>query len=128
MIEDPVFTRWKRQYPKFPGVAKCIELLGRRNVQGGLVDIICAELQKNAGARAAELIAAFRDENNVRVRRILLGVICEARLPDALPLFLEHLHSDDESLRSWAEQGLLALNTPEARQALWAAGRNKAGG
>src|SRR5262245_5221858 len=119
---DPVYTRWKRQHPKFPGVAKCIEILGRRHTQGALVDIICGELQNNASAHADELIAAFRSTTNERLRRILLGIICEAKLKQALPLFLEQLRSDDESLRYWAEQGLRDLNTPESRKALWEAG------
>lgn len=121
--EDPVYTRWKRQHPKFPGVAKCVELLGRRNVQGSLVDIICQELEHSASSHSAELIAAFQAATDERVRRILLGVICEARLPEALPVFVEHLRSEDESLRYWSEQGLCYLNTHDARQALWEAGR-----
>jgi hypothetical protein len=123
--EDPVYARWKRQHPKFPGVAKCVELLGRRNVQGSLVDIICGELQENAGSHAAELIAAFQAERDERVRRILLGVICEASLPEALPVFVEHLRSQDESLRYWSEQGLRSLDTHESRKALWDAGRTR---
>ena len=125
VIEDPVYVRWKRQHPRFPGVAKCVELLGRRNVQGSLVDIICGELQANAAAHAAELIAAFRAEGAERVRRILLGIICEAKLHEALPLFVEHLRSEDDSLRYWSEQGLRTLDSPEARRALWEAGRTK---
>ena len=126
MIEDPVYTRWKRQHPKFPGVAKCVEFLGRRNVQGSLVDIICGELQENASSHAAELIAACRAERDERVRRILLGIICEAKLPEALPVFVENLRSEDESLRYWAEAGLRSLNTPESRKALWEAGQPRA--
>jgi hypothetical protein len=122
-MEDPVYIRWKRQHPKFPGVAACIELLGRRNVQGSLVDIIRGELQENAGGHATELIAAFQAEKDERVRRILLGILCEARLPEALPLFVDHLRSEDESLRIWAEEGLRSLDTHESRKALWEAGR-----
>ena len=122
MDDDPEYTRWKRRHPRFPGVYKCVELLGRPNVRGSLVDIICGELQDNAAANAAELIAAFRAERDERVRRILLGLICEAKLPEALPVFVEHLRSEDESLRYWSEEGLRALNTPAARKALWEAG------
>jgi hypothetical protein len=125
VVEDPVYTRWKRQHPKFPGVATCVELLGRSNVRGSLVDIICDELQCNAAAHAAELIAAFQTAEGLRVRYILLGLICEARLPEALPLFIDHLHSEDERLRHWSEEGLAVLNTPEARKALWEASRNQ---
>jgi len=88
MIQDPVYTRWKQQHPKFPGVAKCVELLHRRNVQGGLVDILCGELRDHAAGHAAELVAACSAERDERVRRILMGVLCEAKLPEALPVFV----------------------------------------
>ncbi len=122
MAEDPVYTRWKRQHPRFPGVANCVELLRRRNVKGELVEILCAELRDQAAGHAAELVAACSAERDERVRRILFGVLCEAKLPAAFPVFVEHLRSDDESLRYWSEQGLRALNTPDARKALWQAG------
>ena len=125
MLEDPVYARWKRQHPKFPGVAKCVELLGRRNVGGSLLDIICGELQENAASHASELIEAFRATDNDQVRRILLGIICDAKLHDALPVFVEHLLSEDESLRYWAERGLRTLDSHESRKALWEAGRTK---
>jgi hypothetical protein len=121
-MDDPVYTRWKRQYPRFPGVAKCVELLRRRNVRGGVVDIVCHELQENATSHAAELVAAFRGECDDRVRRILLGIICEASLQEALPLLMEYLRSDDEDLRYWAVEGLRRLDTPETRKVLWKAG------
>ena len=118
VTEDQFYTRWNS---KFPGVAKCVELLGRRNVQGSVVDVICGELRDHAAGHAAEIIAAFNAERNEHVRRILLGVLCEAKLPEALPLFVEHLHSADETLRYWSEQGLRALNSADARKALWEA-------
>jgi hypothetical protein len=122
-LDDPVYIRWRRQHPHFPGVAKCIELLRRRNVRGALVDIICHELQANATARVAELIAAFRRERDDRVRRILLGIIYEASLPEAFPLLMECLRSDEERMRYWAVEGLLHLDTPETRKVLFAEGR-----
>jgi hypothetical protein len=121
-MDDPVYARWKRRHPKFPGVTKCVALLGRRNVTGGLVDIISGELQANATAHATELIAAFRAERDDRVRRILLSIICEARLEEALPVLVEYLQSDDETLRQWAAEGLRGSDTRIARKALWDAG------
>jgi len=128
VIDDPVYTRWKRKHPKFPGVGQCVELLRHRNVRGSLLDIIFGELQETAGSHAAELIEAFRAERNERVRRILLGIIYEARLSEALPVFVQHLCSDDESLRYWAEQGLRDLDTNESRKALSEAGRARESG
>lgn len=95
-----------------------MDRLGRRNVRGGALEAVCAELQANASEHAAELIAAFRAQPDERVRRILLGIICEARLPEALPVFAEHLYSQDESLRHWSEEGLRALDTSVARKLL----------
>jgi hypothetical protein len=123
--EDPVYVRWRRQYPRFPGVAKCVELLGRGNVWGYMVDVICDEPKQNAATHADELIAAFRDPKNTGLQLILLGVICEARLPEALPVFVEYLHAEDERYRCWSERGLRELNTPEARKALWEASLEK---
>ena len=121
-LDDPVYIRWKRQHPHFPGVAKCIDLLRRRNVRAGLVDIICHELQANATAHAEELLAACHRERDDRVRRILLGIICEASLPAAFLLLMEYLRSSDERLRSCAVEGLRRLDTPETRKVLWKAG------
>jgi hypothetical protein len=121
-MDDPVYARWKRRHPKFPGVTKCIALLGRRNLTGGLMDIISGELQANATAHATELIAAFRAECDDRVRRILLSIICEARLEEALPVLVEHLRSDDERLCHLAAEGLRGLDTHIARKALSDAG------
>jgi hypothetical protein len=119
---DPGYTRWKRKYPKFPGVAECVDLLRRRNVKGGFLEAICGALQENTAAHAHELVVAFRSEADERVRCILLGIIAEARLPEALPALVESLRSPDESLRFWAVTGLRDLNTPETRRALWEAG------
>lgn len=83
-----------------------------------MVDILCRELRENAADHAAELISAFRTEGDERVRRLLLAAMCEAKLSEALPVFKEHLGSHDEVIRYWSEQGLQALNTPEARKAL----------
>ena len=121
-LDDPVYTRWKRKHPRFPGVTKCIEMLRRPNVRGGLVDVVCHELQANATAHATELVAACRGECDDRVRRILLGIICEASLPQAFPLLMQYLRSDDAGLRYWAVEGLKRLNTAETRKALWKAG------
>jgi hypothetical protein len=91
-----------------------------------LVEIICGELKENAADHAAAaLVEAFRAQSDERVRRILLGIICEARLPEALPVFVENLRSKDESLRFWVERGLRSLNTHEARKALWEAGLSR---
>jgi hypothetical protein len=122
MTTDPEHERWRRKHPRFPGVAKCVELLRRHNTTGSRVDIICGELEVHAAEHAAELLADFQAETNERLRRILLGIIAEAGLPEALPVLIDALHAGDDSLRHWAVQRLRNLGSADARRALWEAG------
>lgn len=119
---DPEYERWKRKYPAFPGVAKCVELLRQTNVQGEWIDIICFELQDHATEDPAELIEAIRAPENKGVRLILLGVLENAAVPEAIPLFSDVLQSGDESERDYAIRGLEEIDTKEARTVLWRAG------
>jgi len=64
----------------------------------------------------------FCREQDHRLRCWLLELIGEAHDKSALGLFIEQLHSTDESLRCWAIHGLQNLNTPESRKALFEAG------
>jgi hypothetical protein len=122
LFTDPEYIRWKRKYPKFPGVAVCVELIGRRNVWGGRLEVVLRELQEHAREHGAELIDAFRAEKDAWVRCILLMILADQKVPEALPVFIEHLQSDDESLRHWAILGLRTLDTHDSRKALWEAG------
>ena len=122
MHVDPEAERWDREYPKFPGVTTCVALLSSPKVHGTWVDIICQELTRHADECADELLGAFGAAADARVRAILMGILCEAKLSKAQPVFIENLKSDDELLRHWAEQGLRDLNTKESRTALWNAG------
>ncbi len=118
---DPEEQRWNQKYPRFPGVAKCVELLHRSNVQGAWVDIICYKLEKHARDNANELIAVTRAEleRESGVERILLHVVIDSQLPAAIDLFAELLQSPDESLRPYGVQGLKRLDSKEARRLLW---------
>ena len=121
---DPEIARWHKTYPIFPGVAKCLELLNRSNVQGAWVDQICFELEKYAPDVADELIAAFNDNVDddamVWQRSILIAIMANTGLPAFQPLFVEQMRSEDERLRWWARVGLERIGTKEARAALWA--------
>ncbi|MEU3645583.1 HEAT repeat domain-containing protein [Lentzea sp. NPDC034063] len=77
-------------------------------------------LQRHAAEHLGELIEAFRgegDERNMRV--LLLTLIGEARSPEALPILVEHLDHENESLADRAVDGLQKLDTKEARIALY---------
>ena len=69
-----------------------------------------------------ELIIEFRKERDHGLRCWLLELIGEAHDPRAFELLVEYLHCEDELLRDWAITGLNALNTREARKALFEAG------
>src|SRR5262245_39245486 len=118
---DPEYKRYRRSYPKFPGVSTCVELLRRPNVKGAYLDGVMGDLQQNAGENIDDLLAAFRSETDSRVRTLLLSVIAETRSQAALPIFAEILLGDDEDLQVWAARGLHVLDTPDARKLLWEA-------
>ena len=119
---DPEYHRYRRAYPKFAGVATCVDLLRRRNVHGAYQDGVLLDLAAHvAVAGTAELAAAFRAEVDATVRTMLLELISQKPSADDLTLLVDALAGPDEALWSWAARGLYRLPTPEARQALWQA-------
>ena len=118
--QDPEYQRWRRKYPRFPGVAKCVELLRSTNVRGAWVDIICFELENHASDNAADLIAATRleVERNSQVGRILLHVLADSKLLEAYDFFAELINSPDETIHPYAISGLKILDTKESRRLL----------
>ena len=118
---DPEEERWDRKYPRFPGVAKCVELLRSGNACGTWVDIICNELTKNARENVEELISATRVEleRDSNVGRMLLHVVADSKLPEAFGMFVELLKSPDLTLRQYGVEGLKQLDTKEARRLIW---------
>lgn len=82
-------------------------------------------LLPHAAEHVEELMAAFDQERtDDRLRCWLLELIGEAGSPDAMPLLVEQLQSDDELLQGWAVRGLQLLDTKSARQQLWRAHAN----
>lgn len=79
-----------------------------------------ALLREHAAEHLDELVEAFRDEENNRLLRPwLLELIGCSRSPEALPVLVEHLDHENESLAFWAVHGLAKLDTKEARIALY---------
>jgi len=66
-----------------------------------------------------ELIDEFQKERDHGLRCWILELIGHAKSPEAIPLLVENLKSDDESFRYWAMTGLGRLNTKESRTILW---------
>jgi HEAT repeat protein len=82
-------------------------------------------LLPHAGDHVEELIAEFLAEpDDHGLRCWLLELIGEARSPLALPILVEQLNGEDESLRFWAARRLRALDSRPARETLWRARRN----
>jgi hypothetical protein len=118
---DPEYRRWGRKYPRFPGVAECVRLLRAGNVRGAWVDIIAHELASHAGDCLPELVAVFRSDESEWVRLMVLMAIAGARLPPAVPFLADVARERHPRFAPYAEQGLSAIGTSEARTALWGA-------
>ncbi len=105
---------------QLPAFTECIRRMHKHDPQTREEGF--AALLPHAHEYVDQLMAEFRTETDHGLRCWLLELIGEARSPVAYPLLVEHLHSDDDSLGSWAIYGLRSLGTKEARRALWNAG------
>ncbi|MEU7776225.1 HEAT repeat domain-containing protein [Micromonospora taraxaci] len=79
------------------------------------------QLRPHVARHLDELITEFNHETAHGLRCWLLELIGEAQSEQALPVLIEHLHGDNESLRSWAVRGLELLDTKPARRQLYQA-------
>src|SRR5262245_35187773 len=76
-------------------------------------------LLPHAAEHIDELIAEFPQEpHDHGLRCWLLELIGQARSTKALSILTEQLHSDDESLRSWATRGLEQLDVHKTANVL----------
>ena len=119
---DPEYHRYRRSYPKFPGVGVCVDLLHRRNVHGAYLDGVMMDLAEHVSALGtAELVEAYRAETDDHVQGLILSILAETAAPTDLALFVEALAGVNADHRLWAAVGLHKIDTPEARRALWEA-------
>jgi hypothetical protein len=104
---------------RFPGFAKCMELMRKRNPH--LQEEGFAMLRPHAHEYVDELIEEFGRETDWGLRGWILELLGDAKSPSAFPLFINILRGNEENLWSWAIRGLHKLNSKQARQALWEA-------
>ncbi len=116
---DPEYRRWGRLYPRFPGVGECVRLIGSGKARGAWADIIAAELARHACETFEELTEAFHADGGGKVRQYVMMALELAALPRAVPFLAEVLRGDDPALIIYAERALRAIDTREARKALW---------
>ena len=107
----------KKRIPKFQ---ECMRLMHKRDPQ--MQEDGFHLLLSQAHDYTQQLIEEFVQETDPGLRCWLLELLVETRNSDALPLFLQHLHSKETDLRVIAIRGLKQLDTKEARRALWEAG------
>ena len=120
-LTDPEHRRWAQKYPRFPGVAECVRLIRARKARGSWADIIAQELALNAHLNLPEMIELFRTDKHHGVRQYMMMALEMAQLPESVPFFVEILQERKPEFLPYAERALRAINTPEARSALWKA-------
>jgi hypothetical protein len=118
-IPDPEYRRFRRKYPRFPGVAECARLIKDGKARGVWADFIFGELAENAPDCWLELLETFRNEPHRDVRLYIMMALEEASLPQTVPFLAEVLQGEDERLVGYAERALRSIDTPESRKALW---------
>jgi hypothetical protein len=118
---DPDWQNWGRTYRSFPGVAECVRVVLDLKATGCWSDIVVYELTRNAHDHLQELIDAFREHVSDNAARYLLQALEAAALPESVGLFSELLSERDPRFVPYAERALQAIDTREARAALFRA-------
>jgi hypothetical protein len=118
---DPEYLRWRRKYPRFPGVDECARVIRAGDKRGAWAEIIAHELASNAGTCLPALIAAFRNDSSDDVRLYVMMALDIARLEESVPFLAEVLGNGDPRFTPYAERALQGISTREARAVLWKA-------
>jgi hypothetical protein len=116
---DPEHARFRRNYPRFPGVPETIRLLKLRGTGGAYLDAILWEFRDHASSVLDEAMDAVREEDDERVRYLLVGELAETGDHRLLDFFVELLDDPHESVAHWAQVGLEHIDTKDARRALY---------
>jgi hypothetical protein len=81
-------------------------------------EIIRSELLARAPRILDDLVVAFESEPDHRVKRLLLQVIAESRLPEAVPVLDRNFYNADGSVCGCCITALRAIGTEDAQRAL----------
>jgi HEAT repeat protein len=73
------------------------------------------------------VVAAYDSVQDLRIRVSLIGVVCQYRVPQAIPFFDKLLRHDEPDIWKAAIDGLVALATEPAVQILKGAEANASG-
>jgi hypothetical protein len=95
-----------------------VELLRQPNIRGATSEVICGALLTRAPRALGDLVRAIECESDERVKRLLLRVIAESRLPEAVPVLGRHFYDSDGRVRGCCITALRAIGSEEARRAL----------
>jgi hypothetical protein len=118
---DPELRRWGRKYRSFPGVDECVRLILAGQARGAWADFVVFELAENAPDHLEELVTAFREHASDIAALYLLEAIEIAALPESVGFFSELLLQQDPRFAPYAQRALAAINTRDARAALYRA-------
>jgi hypothetical protein len=116
---DPEYRRWGRTYRTFPGVEECARLIRDRKATGAWADIVAFELAYNASDHLNELISAFRDHESDDVALYVLMALELAALPASVEFLSSVLRNGNVKFMPYAQRALRAIDTKEARTALF---------
>ena len=119
---DPVYQRWRRKYPRFPGIDECARLIDAGKAQRAWADIIVYELAENANNCLLLLIDAFRNDSSDDVRLYVMMALEIAGLQESVPFLVEVLRGVDPRFIPYAARTPHSINTQVACAALWKAG------
>jgi hypothetical protein len=117
-VIDPEEQRYRRNYPRFPGIPEIVRLLKSRGTTGGYLEAVLWDLREHAPEVLDEVTVAVNEEGDERVRALLVGELAETADHRLVAFFASLLADANESVAYWAGVGLQMIDTRDSRTAL----------
>jgi hypothetical protein len=116
---DPDEQRYRRNYPRFPGVAETVQLLKLGGTRGGYLEAVLGDLREHAPEVLDDVTNAVDEEVDQRIRTLLVAELAEVADHRLIAFFASLLDDANESVAHWAELGLELIDTKQARTVLF---------
>ena len=106
----------------FPGFRECLAMMHKHDPQ--IQEDGFHALLPHAAEYVPELMIAFQQEQEHGLKCWLLESLAEAKSLEAMPMFIEYLYGDDESLQTWAAYGLYRIDNKDTLRMLYEASQH----
>jgi hypothetical protein len=113
----PGYFKWKQEHPQFLGVTECLRIHELATTSPDVRMGIDWELYDNAQRCASELSAAYQTSTDAKMRYMLLHIMADAGVAEAVPIFEKCLRSRNPAAECVGIEAFRGVGPPKARRA-----------